>query len=416
MAGSVIGRGQSLRVGGFTGGLEYALTLGVALARAQGQQGNAQAQLIDLGVFGLILSQPGECTGTSPLPPEQVPRPLRVSSVKGERSATNRYADGRLVSGGSEYSHASPQPAADARTQVGAFEIPALISLDGLDSRASARIITRSELRDSVGSTDVGRIDIAGGLVRLDGLHWLVERVTGSKDQHTESFTVGRIALAGVPLPSETPEQIAESFEAINAALAGAGISIHPPVIDRRKDGTTEVTSLFVRIGGNDQANPVVGQILGQLQPARDELYAQLQSGGCPVDPVYVSAALTVFDITLASLTGSGGLTLEVGGARTLHDTTYYENPFGVPRPFTPSIGPVPVPPRAVPATPGKKPVAQVRPPSAGRTSSRCETTHPSGSPGCSRGSAAWAGAIALVVVAGLFAGDYLRTRRTSDR
>ncbi|MGH2759985.1 MAG: hypothetical protein ACRDKJ_10550 [Actinomycetota bacterium] len=411
--GSVLGRGQSLRVGGFTGGLEYALTLGVALARAQGRQGNGQAQAVDLGVFGLILSQPGACTGTEPIPPDQVPRPLRVNSIEGERSATNAYADGQLVRGATEFAAASPDPSAQARTEVGVFELPSVASIIGLASTADARISERSQIRSSTGTTTVGAIDLAGGLVRLEDVHWSVSRTTGVKEARSETFTIGRIVVAGASLPSETPAELRDAFEAMSSALAPLGISMDAPTVRRRDDGTSEVTPIVLRFGGNDEANPVIGSLMAEVQPLRDALYEQLQGTGCPADPVYVNAALTVFDILLASFTGSGGLTLEIGGARALHDTTAYESPFGALPPFRPVVVPAPAVPRtATPGSPGAAPKLRAQAATAGRASTRCETTHPSGSPGCGRGSAALAGGISMLVALALLGTDYLRTHR----
>lgn len=413
--GSVTGRAQSLRVGGFTGGLEYAITFGIALARAQGAQGNAQAQAIDFGVFGLIMSQPLECSGEPPIPPEQIPRPLRVNSVGGDHSATNSYADGEVVRGGTETVAATSRPSGTSTTEVGELELPGLVSFDGLHSRAEASITAREGRRDSLSSASVGLIELAGGMVRLEDVRWTSSRTSGSKEAHAGGFSVGRVVVAGAELPS-APAGLVESLAAANTALAAVGVALEAPVFKRHSDGTVEVTPLVVSFGGTGATNPVLGALFEQLQPTRDAIYESTREGGCPVDPAAVDAALTVFDIAIAGFSGSGGLRFEVGGTKTTHDTRAFLSPFGEPGPFALPPPPV-VPSLSTPAIPGRlgsEPRVQAQPGDADRTSTRCETTHPSGSPGCSRGSAALAGLASLLVVAGLVGAETWRSRRRS--
>ena len=92
-------------------------------------------------------------------------------------------------------------------------------------------------------------------------------------------------------------------------------------------------------------------------------------------------------DILTAGITGSGGITAEIGGVRTQHDTTFFDNPLDDVPSVAPDLGvpPVITAPGApgIPGTEGTN-VAGL-PGSAGTASNHCETTHPSGSPGCSK-------------------------------
>jgi hypothetical protein len=413
--GSVQSRAQSLRTGGFIGGTEATISFGRAIARAQGQQGNAQSQAIDLGLFGFLAAQENGCTGTPVVPPERIPRPLYANSVHGDRSDTRATADGQLVRGGTEYAAATTKPSASSRTDIGVFELPGALALEGMHSTADASITAGAGRRDSSATSAVDAIDLAGGVVRLEGVRWTTSKTTGRGATSAGGFTVGRVLVSGVPLPTETPADLASAFDAAGAVLGPLGLQLEPPTVQRSKDGTLAVTPLVVMFGGNDDANPLVGPLMRQLQPLRDQLYALSQEGGCPVDTGTLNAALTVVDLALAGLTGSGGLILEVGGVRTLHDTRVFESPLGE---LPPLVVPPPPPPAGVPAgvptvtrVPGEgRTMAQ--PGVAGRVSTRCATTHPSGSPGCSDGRAALAGALGLLTVAGLFGADLYRSRR----
>ena len=268
--GSVTGRARALRVGGFTGGLEYALTFATALARAQGTQANAQAQAIDLGVFGLILTQPTKCTGAPILPPEQEPRPLRVSSVGGAHSGSKTTLDGQFTKAGTEKASATTEPKGSAETRIGALDLSPAIKVDGLQSLADASIDAAKQTRSTTASTSVGAIDIAG-IVRLEGVRWSVERTTGKIDEHSAVFTVGRILLAGAPLPT-APAELGGTFTAINGVLAAVGVALEPPAVLEKADGSIELTPLKVRIGGVDELNPLLGALFEGALPLREAI------------------------------------------------------------------------------------------------------------------------------------------------
>lgn len=417
--GSVQSRGRSLRVGGYIGGTEYSLNLGTALARAQGSQGNAQAQAIDLGLFGLILSQPTGCGGAPPLPREQQPAPIRVNSVGGNHSDTNRVSDYQLVRGGTEFVAATTKPSATARTRVGQVDLAPVIAFDGIDSTADSAIDATKKLRESVAATTVSTIDIAGGIVRIKGLRWRVGRTTGATSADEGAFTVEGVEVGGISLPTETPAQIADAFVSLNGVLATLGLVIEPPDLVQHDDGTLEVTPLVVNVGGNDQANVLVGPLLDALQPLRDELYAFIHSsGGCPLDPGQLDGLLLVADVLLAGVTGSGGFRVEVGGARTLHDTQVFDSSLGDIPPLVPFPGVPGIPSSVIggESATGGGPRIEAQPGDAGRASTRCATTHPSGSPGCSKGSAVLAGTLSLIVGVVLLGAETYRSRRREGK
>jgi hypothetical protein len=413
--GSVQSRGRSLRFGGFIGGTEYSLNLGGAFARAQGTQGNAQAQAIDLGLFGLILSQPTGCGGDPPLPRDQQPAPLRASSVGGNHSSTNRVADAQLFKGGTETVSATTKPSAEARTKIAQVDLNPVIAFDGIDAVADAVIDAPKQLRDSTASVNVGAITLAEGLVRIEGLRWLAARRSGASSSTVGRFTVGKIEIAGVPLPTETPADIAQSFAALNGVIGPLGLRIEPPAFVTQEDGTNEVTPMVVVIGGNDQGNVLIGPLLDALQPLRDQVIAFLNnSGGCPFSPEQLNSLFVVVDAMLAAITGSGGLRVEVGGARTLHDTRVFESTLGDIPPVVGLPGIPGVPSSVVggaPTVPGGEGLTE--PGEAGRVSTRCVTTHPTGSPGCSKGSAVLAGFIGLLAALALLGAEIYRSRHS---
>jgi hypothetical protein len=343
-----------------------------------------------------------------------VPRPLRASTAEGPRSANNRIADGMVARGASESVAVTTDPSAAASTEVAEVDLGPVLLLEGFRSTAGARISERAGRRDSAGTATAGAIELARGAVRLEDVTWSVGRTSGERERSWASFSVGRVIVAGAELPATNADQLGAAFGAANSALAGLGIVVESPSVVRQRDGTLAVTPLVVRVGGNDRANPVLGPLFEGLQPLRDRIYEALRSSECPVDSGYVDSVLTIFDIAVASLTGSGGLRLEIGGVRTLHDTTVFRSPFGEPPSFAARPPQAGAGPRRVAGTPGSvtEPRLVAQPGEAGPSATRCRTTHPSGRPDCSRGSAVLAGAASLGVVLALVGADAYRSRR----
>ena len=58
-------------------------------------------------------------------------------------------------------------------------------------------------------------------------------------------FSVGRVVISGVGLPTDTPAQLADAFDAIDALLGPQGVGLKAPRLVRSKDGTLQVTPLI---------------------------------------------------------------------------------------------------------------------------------------------------------------------------
>src|SRR5207244_10219493 len=133
-----------------------------------------------------------------------------------------------------------------------------------------------------------GNVDLAGGLVSLRGLRWAAEQRTGPGGAVVGSgatFGIDTIVVAGIPLPTDTPLQLAAAFGAANQVIAPFGLRLEPPQVTKSPaDREVRVTPLKLVLGDGTAARPLLGPVMSGSQPAREALLAAMKgfgSGGC---------------------------------------------------------------------------------------------------------------------------------------
>ncbi|MEA2670168.1 MAG: hypothetical protein QOG45_388 [Chloroflexota bacterium] len=436
--GSGTARGTALRLAPHTGGLTYAITTGDSLASYQGTEGRAQAQALDLGVFGLILTTVAACGQQPPLKPEQVPAPVQANSSHGPSSSTHSLAGGEIAAGGTETAAARANGSSADASGV-SLDLPGVLGVGAAVSHAETRLVPGLR-REAHADASIASVSLAGGAVQLLGLRWDVTQHTGEAPVSSGGFHVDEIRTGGQVLPpgllDQVPgpaQQVVGSFEQANRALAPFGIHLTPPAVRTLQDGTVDVGPLRISLGGTTQLSQPLGAALAAAQPARDAVVAMLKSDpqNCQ-DPRSglgppVNAGLLAADIAYGGLTGTGGVDVELGGVHASTEGIAYRNPFGdlLPLPplggttatdTTPPDGVTPAAPPAAPAGPAPAGTTVISPATAGRSVTACVTPGSLGRSGCSaRDLARAAAAGGLGVALLLFAGDallLLRRRR----
>ena len=240
--------------------------------------------------------------------------------------------------------------------------------------------------------------------------------------------------MAGLPLPTATPLDLASAFGAANAVIAPFGLRLEPPQVTKATaDREVRVTPLKLVLGDGTAAKPLLGPLMSNLQPAREallEAMGRFKYGECGAGNG-AGLAFTFVDVVAAAMGGSGGIDLELGGVLATTEGVDYGDPFGLIPPGLPTVAPVvapavrPSPPApecsrtktdALPvvraSTPGRSdlapapaeaaaPVAAAAPPSGEPVAAlpatrRCESTSRGRVAGCSRGAPLQASAAAL--------------------
>lgn len=319
------------------GNLALTMRVGTSIAGHQNVGASSEARSVDLGFIGDILAGEG-CDGGDPtIPPGTLPDSVIASSA--DPAAAEGYTGGidGLVTA---RARADAFPSADADAQLDPLGVPGLAEIVGGRSEASST--ADGHLARAV--TEIGRVDIAGGVVSLRGLRWeatsrlLPERVT------TTDFTVGSLVVGGTPIPLPAGDALAAIQDATDPLLGPLGIELaFPEVIEH--DGGVELTPLTVGVVPGELRDGILGPVLGALQPARasiDEFLLELDCGN--------ATYLTVLDVIVGAVTGAGYASVDLGGVITRSDEVT----------FTSLLGGEPTPP----------PAAAVPPPTSGSPAS----------------------------------------------
>lgn len=433
----VLGRAQAssqvLAVVPSIGSARFPITLGLATASFRARTGTAEAMTVQFGFLGSLLTV-SSCGADPMLTPDQLPQPLHTDSIGGPSSQTRETAGAGLGYVGRETVEARPDAFAAAESIPAGFAIPGLVRVEGR-ARAESELVP-GELRRGGSVSELGVIELAGGLVRLEGLRWQADQITGADGDITQAagvFTAGRLVVNGLALPAADPGELAVGLELANTALEPLFLRIDAPTTTMRKDGTVEVSPLRVTVSGGSTTSSVLQPLLGGDAggEARRALGNALLFGGCrPGEEgtrlqTLGGAASTVADVAVATLLGGGAVTFEFGGARAGSDASTVGSAFGPPTPPVAPTGPAAGPPTVATVVPPAAGVATaststpaVGPPSPQSVPTRiaaavaCVSSHPARRPGCNAGRGALAatlGAVALVGIAGL---DLARSRR----
>jgi hypothetical protein len=432
-------------------GIPLATTFGNALAHYQDTSARGESAALDLGILGVMLTTPMGC-GRAPLSPDQLPKRTVADSGNGAASASRETAGDRSAGVGREEAAARPSARGEAAFTSAALELGELLASGEGRSSSAAELVEGKERRARA-VVRIGNVDIAGGLVSLRCLRWTVEQRTGPGGLVLDAaggFGIDTIAVAGVALPTATPLELAAAFGAANEVVAPYGLRLEPPTVTKSTgDREVRVTPLKLILGDGTAAKPLLGPLMGGIQPAREALLDALKrlgDGKCNLGSAG-GFTFTFVDVVAAAMQGSGGIDLELGGVLATTEGIDYGDPFGLIDPGLPTVPVLPAPavrpgpavptvtidvareawaafdnglarPPATPAATASTEAAAPPAPPASEpvailpVTRRCESTSPGGVSGCWRGAPFPASAAALGAALLLFGADWWRTRR----
>ena len=155
------------------------------------------------------------------------------------------------------------------------------------------------------GRVDIAELELAGGVVALDGLHW--EATFRRGEEPSGAFTIGGATSAACPIPTQDASDV---VAAVNGVLSQLGLVLTPP---RSPRGRGHPLRRPDPARHRPEPNPGPGRrvTFAALQPLREQLFGALLAASCDS-----AAAITVIDILLGSFTGGGSLTLNIGGTQ----------------------------------------------------------------------------------------------------
>jgi hypothetical protein len=211
---------------------------------------------------------------------------------------------------------ATKAPFSQAITSVAPIGDAGGVLIDSGTATATSGIVEPG-VREARAVTTIGRIDLFGGLLSLQGLRWEAVQQSGGKTVSSGTFTLGSINLAGniIQLPPGALDQLS----VLKDTLGALGLTITPPTT-RVEQGIVFVDPLRIGIIPSVLRDTVVGGLLGALQPVRQAFVDLLTEIGCDGSNNLIGnngkTVVTVLDLALGAISGAGALTVELGGVQ----------------------------------------------------------------------------------------------------
>jgi hypothetical protein len=411
-------------------GLGIGVGFGQARTRYAGQQGNASANNVDLGLFNTLSKAPVACGMAlgSMFPEGTAPEGVAVSSGDGPaEQSTASVGQDSPIQLGSQYGSAKPGSEADATVDGAKIDLQGIVTAIGGTATSTAKL-TPGKQRSATADSSMGSLSLAGGAVVLEGLHWTAAHRTGAEADAAGAFTIGSMRIAGQYYPTSGPEDMQTALDQANAVLAPTGLSLHAPKVQKTADAVT-VTPMRLTVSSTKEMRAALGPALEAVQPLRSQLLELLEPFQASPDCGLAKGlgfGYLVADLALVVLGDNGGIDLDFGGVRAGTEFATYDNPFGSgyglitpgeSLPGTPAVpdlgaapGTGPLVPGAVPA--GQTPTTSLQP-ATGQVvpvALGCRSTHEDGG-GCAAHRGALAGWLIFALIVALAGADRIRAR-----
>ena len=288
-------------------GLSLGITAGRSIAGHQNSVAQASSQALDFGIIGTTLAAEG-CDGGDPtLPADKQPQPLQVDSRQQGASEFTTENESTVPGAGSEFekkARATTDPFAEAITTTAPIGLAGVLEIGGGVARTTSGLV--NGVRVATATVDISAIKVAGQIA-LENLHWEASYPSTGGEQPSGGFTIGRLTLAGVALPTQNP---IAALAGLNTVLKNVGLEIQPPQA-RSTNGILYVEPLRISVVPNTARDTIFGSLVKGIQPIREQLFDALLKADCG-NATYI----TVFDIALGSISGAGAFNILLGGVQ----------------------------------------------------------------------------------------------------
>ena len=311
---------QALAVAPHDGSLAVGVVLGEALAGHTNSVARAQSQGIDLGAIGTALT--GYNCGSQSLKPDQIPQALQTETGQpgATKGITQQPDPGKGASqpsyGSYEYVKANSTPYGEAETSFAPVNAGGF-TVSGMTTRAWSGLVNGE--REAGATADIGALDIANGLVKIDGLHWMSVYPSGGSAHPSGTFTIGSLEIAGKPVPLPLTQSLSAAQTAINTVLGTLGMKVLLPVSSVQQ-GVQSVTPLRIEAVPNKTRDTLLNLGLNATEAQQQQVLGGLENG-FPGEPAQLAKVLcqsdtpiTVAQVAIASVNGGGYLSAGLGG------------------------------------------------------------------------------------------------------
>lgn len=338
------------------GGKPIDISLGRATARFQNRTANSEGVALGLGLLQIFFGPSSQCGDRPPIiPAEQLPpvssndsrRNQPMATALEVRSPGTATTPGGVLGTQIANAQADPQQSTAGTTTVS--QDYGVMAVDGAHTEVSTKLARG--VREATAVTTATRIRVLGDMVVIHEPRWEAVARTGGVETSEARFTFTSASIFGIERTAANfPGDFADFANGVAGFLSGLGVTLqYPKVVS--EPGRITMTPLVVGL-----ANPPIGldfiqPLLTQLAPLKEENTRNLIAEDCNNE-----AILQIADLALGVLSGSGAITLSVGGVTAFTAATEFPEPapldIGEPPPLevpapqvlANSVSPVPTP------------------------------------------------------------------------
>jgi hypothetical protein len=345
---------QMLRVEPTSAGLSFGVIVAPISSDHRNDVARAVAQSTNFGLVGAALTAT-PCNGGAPsIPPEALPKVFRTDSRDADAGAVKTITEGPVT----QTIKADSTPDAASTGRLADLGVPGVVTMAGLSERTSSGI-GGDGVRVATAHVEVAEVELLGGLVALHGIAW--DGRHHGVDGPSGGFHIGSASIAGAPIPTQDPAAV---LEAVNAVTSVLGVTLESPEV-REVGANVYVDPLTIAVVPNPSRDALAAALLAGVQPLREAVFDAFIAADCGN-----AAYVTIIDLLLGSLTGSGTFQLSLGGVdagSSVVDSYAFASAPPPPGPVSRPAGPTadrPSPPEATPAArPAVGPTARVAAP-----------------------------------------------------
>lgn len=331
-----------LRVGPSRGSLSLSPQVGLVLTDYLNTRGRGDVRTTDFAA--LDDSIPDEVKDGAPTVKVES---TDENSEAGRTTTVGTPAEAPVSVAGAElYAAAGSSPYGEGRFSTGETDIGVGV-VRGSEVRGFSGFVDGG-VREARAGVSIGRVELLGGAVVLDGLEWSVVNRSGAATEEAATFTLGGATILG---QSFAPEAGAEDplealVDALAPVLGPVGLDVSFPVA-RIERGVVELSPLRIRVA-DSEAGTVLAPVLEGIQPIRDPLFGAIREASEDTD-----AAILLTDVAIGVLAGGSSLDIELGGASASTAASAERFTFGASE-FAPAppVSPNPAPTTVAPAPP----------------------------------------------------------------
>lgn len=300
----------------FYGGLSLPAGVGTSSASYTNQSARALGIAMDLGAY----------VGLAGDVPKQF-QPATVDSNNGDKKAKGNLEAGEAIA--RVDLEATRTPSSSADVHMADIDLPALVRVEGAHTNSAVGVVDKKQRR-AMAIADVARVEIANGLVVLEGLHWEAIQRTGFEAISDATFDVAGLRIAGLKVPIKGGD-LNNVLNNINNALVPVGLRVVAPTKTISAEGAVGMSPLRVELANSPLGKQLLGPIIASARP----LIAPAMDALLKANKTLGLVGL-VADIVLGVADGSGGVEVGIGGTTATTSSTGF-----VAKPGVNTVGPL---------------------------------------------------------------------------